>query len=659
LLHPEFLIDNAPGKEDMSQKRDALIDEARTRLARGDYAGGARSLSKLLRQRPADAEGLYLLGVLQLQDGKAAEAADLMRRALGSGLVVDPAILENIGTAYLMSGSPAAAVSLLRKAVAAGGNRSVLHMRLGMALAGLGQLEEAESMLRLALQQNPLDHEVSINLGNVLASRGQVDAALEQYQQVLRVVPGHVRALYNMGTLHRAAFHTEEAIKAYEQVLSIAPDHVEALINLGTLREHLGDPEDAERLYRKVLAIDPENAIACSNLSTALRAQTRLDEAERCCRQALALAPDFADALVNLGGIQAAKGQLESARETYYQAWKINPDDAEVQLWYGTLGLATGNFSDSWLHYRARASRRDVIDRVVKVDEHLPEDISGRRVLLVGEQGIGDELFFLRYAAQLKAKRATLLCICDKKIIKLLERTALFDELYTHEDKVPERDLTFAAGDLPLVCHQPASSNPVFPAPLALQPLPDCIEAMRAYLSRLGPPPYLALTWRAGTRLKDQQTWRDQFLSKEVPLDMLGKCVEGYKGSVLSVQRHPEAGETERLAGMLGVPVHDASGLNSDLEMMLALMGLVTEYVGVSNTNMHLRAALGGLARLLVPNPAEWRWMAQGRTSPWFPHFSVYRQSTDLSWDDAVVQLQGDLAAGAADDAEIPGGSLS
>lgn len=631
----------------MSQKRDAIIEEARTRLARGDYAGGARSLRKLLRQRPADAEGLYLLGVLQLQYGKVAEAADLMRRALDSGLVVDPVILENIGTAYLMSGSLGAAVPVLRKAVAAGGDRSVLHMRLGMALAGLGQLEEAESMLRVALQQNPRDHDVSINLGNVLASRGQVEAALEQYRQVLRVVPGHVRALYNMGTLHRAAFHTEEAIKAYEQVLSIAPDHVEALINLGTLRENLGDPEDAERLYRQVLAIAPENVIACSNLSTALRAQARLDEAERCCRQALSLAPDFADALVNLGGIQAAKGQLESARETYYQAWKINPDDAEVQLWYGTLGLALGRFSDAWQHYRARVSRQDVINRVVKVDEHLPEDISGLRVLLVGEQGIGDELFFLRYAAQLKAKQASLLCICDQKVIKLLERTALFDELYTHEDKVPERDLTFAAGDLPLVCHQPASSNPVFPAPLVLQPLPDCIDEMRGYLSRLGPPPYLALTWRAGTRLKDQRTWRDQFLSKEVPLDVLGKCVEGYKGSVLSIQRHPEAGETERLAELLGVPVHDASGLNSDLEMMLALMGLVTEYVGVSNTNMHLRAALGGLARVLVPNPAEWRWMAQGTTSSWFPHFSVYRQSPDLTWDEARKQLRSDLLTAA------------
>ncbi len=91
----------------MSSKRDAVLDEARARLGRGDYAGGERSLKKLLRSRPADAEGLYLLGALRLQEGKAAEAASLMRRALDCGISPDPAVLENLGTAYLMSGAAA------------------------------------------------------------------------------------------------------------------------------------------------------------------------------------------------------------------------------------------------------------------------------------------------------------------------------------------------------------------------------------------------------------------------------------------------------------------------------------------------------------------------------------------------------------------------
>ena len=100
--------------------------------------------------------------------------------------------------------------------------------------------------------------------------------------------------------------------------------------------------------------------------------------------------------------------------------------------------------------------------------------------------------------------------------------------------------------------------------------------------------------------------------------------------------------------------MHDFSDLNDDLEGMLALLALIDDYVGVSNTNMHLRAAAGRTARVLVPQPAEWRWMAGRASSPWFPGFSIYRQSLDGSWTQALARLREDLAAGAVRITRLP-----
>lgn len=58
---------------------------------------------------------------------------------------------------------------------------------------------------------------------------------------------------------------------------------------------------------------------------------------------------------------------------------------------------------------------------------------------------------------------------------------------------------------------------------------------------------------------------------------------------------------------------------------------------------MHLRAGVGKTARVLVPWPVEWRWMAAGDASPWFPGFAVYRQGTDGDWDAALDRLKNDL----------------
>ena len=165
---------------------------------------------------------------------------------------------------------------------------------------------------------------------------------------------------------------------------------------------------------------------------------------------------------------------------------------------------------------------------------------------------------------------------------------------------------------------------------------------MKKRLTALGPPPYLGLTWRAGIA-PEQQRGTDWVLHKAVPLEVLCRAVRDVEGTLIDLQRNPERAELERLSALAGKPVHDFTALNEDLEGMLALLALLDDYIGVSNTNMHLRAGAGRSARVLVPNPPEWRWMAAGDESPWFPGFRIYRQSLDGGWSDAVERLRDDL----------------
>jgi hypothetical protein len=87
--------------------------------------------------------------------------------------------------------------------------------------------------------------------------------------------------------------------------------------------------------------------------------------------------------------------------------------------------------------------------------------------------------------------------------------------------------------------------------------------------------------------------------------------------------------------------------LNEQLKEMAAVLACIDEYVGVSNTNMHIRAGLGEPARVLVPFPPEFRWMHSGDTSPWFPAFRIYRQPATRDWSEPLAQLSDDLAGAA------------
>jgi hypothetical protein len=53
-------------------------------------------------------------------------------------------------------------------------------------------------------------------------------------------------------------------------------------------------------------------------------------------------------------------------------------------------------------------------------------------------------------------------------------------------------------------------------------------------------------------------------------------------------------------------------------------------------------------ARVLVPHPGEWRWLAAGAASPWFPQATVYRETAGHDWSAALARLQVDLTVAVA-----------
>jgi hypothetical protein len=191
----------------------------------------------------------------------------------------------------------------------------------------------------------------------------------------------------------------------------------------------------------------------------------------------------------------------------------------------------------------------------------------------------------------------------------------------------------------------PATTSDLVPASLTLAPQAENLADMREQLASLGPPPYIGVTWRGGTPPEAQTAVMSWMLYKEIPLEKLAEALRGVGGTLIALQRKPGTGELEQFSHLLQRPLHDLTAANDRLEDMLALLALLDDYVGVSNTNMHLRVAVGRTARVLVPCPPEWRWMARGRESPWFPGFKIYRQGQNGDWDAGLADLSKDLKA--------------
>ena len=571
------------------------FDTAYAHVRAGRMAEAEAILQSIVTSDPNHAGALHLLGVIAAGRDDGAEAVTLFARAVEAKPGFATA-QSNLGAALLRRGEIAQAIDRLEKAIELAPDLAPAHGNLGNALEASGRDDEAATAYRRALAIDRRDTETYNNLGNVLHRLGQAEDAEASYRRALAIEPEHPGVLSNLGNILHALGRADEAVACFRQALMIKPDFADALANLGNVF-HL---------------------------------ERKLDEAEACLLRAIEAEPNFAMAYSNLGALQRDLGRYGEAEESLNRALEIDPDHVAANANLSYLLLTLGDFARAWRHYALRPSVRHRRQALWQVP--LPDELDGKRVLLRTDQGLGDDIFFLRFAPAVKERGAWICHDPGPKIASIMARLPFIDEIIGEGETPQGVDITLSAGDLPLALGMESIAD--IPPPVALAPEPGRTEAMRARLAGFGPAPYIGVTWRAGTRDKPGS------LFKEAPIEDVGGALKQAGGTVAVLQRNPEGGEIDAFSRGLGREVHDLTALNDDLEDMLALLD---EYVTVSNTNVHLRAGAGRTSRVLVPNPAEYRWMAEGDESPWFPGCRVYRQRVDGDWDGAFQALTKDL----------------
>jgi Flp pilus assembly protein TadD len=471
------------------------------------------------------------------------------------------------------------------------------HLEAGFAAAKRDDWARAIAHLRVAVAAAPQLAEGWMHFGSALQHVGRLDEAERVARQALALSPGLVGA-----------------------------HNVLALIDID--RTRFGE---AMLHARRAIELDPRHPGSWVNLGVAQSGARRQDEAAASLARALELDPASAIAHYNLGALRHAQGRHADAMQHYREAIRLDPRHRPAHANLALALFSTGSFEEAWREYQWRGER-------LQFEKMLRRE--GReRVAVHAEQGLGDLLFFLRFAGALRDRGARLDFAGDARLHAMLARTGLFESLAPRLAELPEADRDVVlAGDLPLEVPGLAATTP---PPLALAPEAGHAAGARARLEALGPPPYVALAWRSG----EPRAGRVLNLFKEVPPGALGEALRGVKATWVAVQRDPSREDLERISKSLGAPVHDWSAINADLDEALAVMAAIDDYAGVSSTLVHLRAGSGGRARILVPFPPEWRWMESGDTSPWFPRATVYRQGPDGEWRQAFARLAADLGA--------------
>ena len=558
-----------------------------------------------------------------------------------------------------------AAVSAFENAIQIQPNYPDAHNNLGVVLEMLNKTDSALKHYKTAMEQKNNYASAQFNYANLNHMLGDTETAEKFYLMALQSDPLYIKALNNLGLLYQQQNKLENSQKYFEKALKISPNDFEVLNNLAHTFYLKEQYPKALELYRKSLNLN-NSAETLNNIGITLQAHGYYDQAEESFNQAIMMQPDYFEAYTNLANLFKATGKNILAEENYLKALKINPNSApannnyglmlhqrgeydlarqhfenalnanksykEARYNLGTYQLGTGDFCAAWRNYLYRPTPRHEL--AIDVQTISKQQLKNKKILLLKEQGIGDELFFLRFAKQLKIIASEVSYLASEKILPFTRQITCMDNVIDNEDAIKDYDYAISIGDLPALLVEDKNN---IPASIKLSADVEKTKGFSQLLSQFGPPPYIGITWRGGQKVKN-------LLFKTIAIDPLAEALQSANATFVILQRHPSDNELAQLRNhKCFANIADLSHLNDDLPQMLSLLSMLDDYIGVSNTNMHLRMALGKTARVLVPHPPEWRWMLRGDQSPWFPSFQIYRQTADGNWKGALEFLSSQL----------------
>lgn len=607
--------------------------------ARGD-GGQAESLwRRVLAAHPDNRDAHANLAEILRDRGQAAEAVPHYQAALAA-TPDSPDLLNNLGACYRALGETARAIAQFSELVSRYPDHVIGHVNLANALRANGDPAGARRHFGIALALEPNNVQGHVDCGRMLLEAGDLDQAVIHFRHVLSGDPNHRAALNGLGMVQRKRGKPAKAEATFAKALACNPDSIETLTNLGNCLLENDKVEAAEVHFRRAVALDPARPELHSNLGTALRLLGRIDEAVAALREAVRLRPDYAEGYNNLGNALGLAGAFDEAESAYREALAHDPSSAGASQNLGMALLSRGAFAAGFDAYERRWDDPSVWRRDFPQPMWQGEPLKGRRLLVWGEQGVGDQIMLASVLPGIIAESDRLVVECEPRLRPLFARSfATIDVVAATRPPAPVIGQCDVQAPLGSLCRWRRRAAADFRDPEAyLRADPGRLAACRRrYRDRFGDRLKVGIAWRSKT-----PRWG---LVKTAPLAAWDPILATAGVGFVNLQYGDVAQDIGSVQARLGVEIFQDPAIDQmqsldDFAAQIAALDLV---ISISNTTVHVAGALGQPVWTILSYTPDWRWQRAGATSLWYPAMRLYRQPRLNAWSEAFAQVHDDL----------------
>jgi tetratricopeptide (TPR) repeat protein len=600
------------------------------RQGRHDEAG--RIYDAILAADSGHADALHLCGVLRHQQGRSAEGLRLVAGAL-KAQPRSADVLTSYGVILDALKRHEEALASFDRVLSLRRNDAAAHFNRGNALKNLGRHAEALASYDRALALAPGLTDAHYNRGNTLAALDRHEEAIAGYESALRVVPDRSDILTNYAIALLEIERFDEAMSCLSRALAGDPENIVVLTNLGNAHVRTKRPAEALSWYDRALALHPGHAEALTGRGTALGALGRFDEALASFDEALRIEPKAFATHLNRGNSLLALARLDEALRSYDEAIALDPENPEAHFNAAIARLCRGDFRAGWKEYEYRWKKKEF----ATLRNDLPQwrgeqELRGKTIFLVAEQGFGDVIQFVRYAPLIAGRGAKVVLGVQRPLKALLATVAGVSQVLGDSEPLPDFDLSCPLLSLPLAFGTELATIPAN-VPY-IRPYEERVARWRDRLPQRGRL-RVGVCW-AGTSAHSNNNRRS------LPLARFATVLSVPDVDFVSLQREVEDSDSAILRDYGVVELGREFEDFADTAAVLSMLDLV---ITVDTSVAHLAGAMAKATGVLIPFAPDFRWMLHRTDSPWYPTMRLFRQTAMGDWSEPLARIRQELTA--------------
>ena len=551
----------------------------------------------ILQQNPGNIDALYYVAVLAVQQGQIAEGL----KVIGRALVAAPA-------------------------------QARLYNLQGQAHLRLNQDDDALKSFGRAIEVDPAFPDAYGNRGTLLSEMGRAAEAVADFDRALALRPNNAEDHCNRASAVADMGRFDEALAGFSRAIALMPAMAPAYFNRADVLRRLGRLPEALRDYEKMIELYPEHPPAHNNRALVLRELGRFDEAIASFERALELDPKFTEGLVNRANFAFEQGRLDDADNDYRRALQQQPELTEASHGRALTLLSKGEWTTGFALYDSREKLRAQPYKPLPYPRWTPDAPANERLVLLGEQGLGDMIQFARFAPLFAGRGFDVTLLVPEMIRPLLSTL--------------EGVTVAALGEALEFGRKPVRWMPLMSAPAAFDVRPDNVPRHVPYLAA---DPALIERWSAwlgGDGFKIGINWgfgsvRNAFRRRDIPLAAFAPLADIAGVRLISLQTGAPVQQigAAPFRGKIETPEIDiklAAGSFLDTAALMTRLDLV---VTCDTSLAHLAGALARPVFTALPSVPDWRWLRDRDDTPWYPTMRLFRQSAPQSWTDVFARI--------------------